>query len=64
MSESEKPVLASRTPVQVRCRFDDSWADGFEVASADPTRRAYMVRRRSDGAELPAQFGDEDVRPI
>ena len=63
MIESEKPILASRTPVQVRCRYDGSWADGFEVSSADPAAHSYTLRRRSDGVELPTCFGVQDVRP-
>jgi hypothetical protein len=52
--------LAPGTRVEVRKRFDASWARGFEVI--DLTERGYRLRRLSDGAELPASFADQDVR--
>jgi hypothetical protein len=52
--------LPPGTKVEVRKRFDASWARGFEVI--DLTERGYRLRRLSDGTELPAQFADEDVR--
>jgi len=65
--------------VEVRSRFDRTWARGFEVAeivgpertaapgesAAPPANGAtlrYRVRRRSDGAVLPALFSDDEVR--
>jgi len=48
-------------PVEVRSRFDASWARGFVVADARPN--GYLVRRVSDGAVLPSAFIDADVRP-
>lgn len=65
------------TRVEVRRRFDRSWARGFEIVevvegsdalralghdSQPPPARAYRVRRRSDGSVLPALFSEEDVR--
>ena len=46
--------------VEVRRRFDQHWARGFEVVSA--TDSGYRVRRLSDGMELPTEFTPEDVR--
>jgi hypothetical protein len=55
------------TRVEVRSRFDDRWARGFEVAeviaSTDALKaQQYRVRRRSDGSVLPVLFDDDDVR--
>ncbi|HEX4821319.1 MAG TPA: hypothetical protein VFV00_14040 [Acidimicrobiales bacterium] len=47
--------------VEVRRRFDDQWARGFEVVEL--TSNGYRVRRESDGEILPAEFSDDDVRP-
>ncbi|MBV8559791.1 MAG: hypothetical protein JO050_03395 [Acidimicrobiia bacterium] len=46
--------------VEVRRRFDQHWARGFELVAV--TESGYRVRRLSDGMELPADFADEDVR--
>lgn len=53
--------LTVGTRVEVRSRFDGHWARGFEVAGVEAP--GYRVRRLSDGSELPAVFGDDDVRP-
>ena len=52
------------TRVEVRSRFDQAWARGFEVAEQVPEGdvKRYRVRRRSDGSVLPALFGDHEVR--
>jgi hypothetical protein len=54
------------TRIEVRSRFDRRWARGFEVESilGDTTGvpAQYRVRRRSDGAVLPAVFVDDEVR--
>ncbi|MBK5289849.1 MAG: hypothetical protein JJE46_15410 [Acidimicrobiia bacterium] len=51
------------TRVEVRSRFDQKWARGFEIAETvtepDP---GYRIRRRSDGSVLPAVFVIDDVR--
>jgi hypothetical protein len=52
--------LAPGTRVEVRKRFDASWARGFEVAQL--TEHGYRLRRLSDGSELPAEFSADDVR--
>jgi hypothetical protein len=52
--------LAPGTRVEVRKRFDSSWARGFEVAHL--TDHGYCLRRLSDGSELPAEFSADDVR--
>jgi hypothetical protein len=50
--------------VQVRNRFDGNWVQGFEVAEVTETghERQFRIRRRSDGAILPALFPEADVR--
>ena len=53
-------VLEPKTRVEVRDRFDQSWARGFEIAEA--TETGYRVRRLSDGMVLPVEFSDEEVR--
>jgi hypothetical protein len=52
------------TRVEVRSRFDQAWARGFEVAEQVPFDQGlrYRVRRRSDGSVLPALFDDHEVR--
>jgi hypothetical protein len=54
------------TRIEVRSRFDRRWARGFEVDACvdEHTGRPpqYRVRRRSDGAVLPALFVDDEVR--
>ena len=46
--------------VEVRRRFDQHWARGFEVVAV--IESGYRLRRLSDGMELPAEFAFEDVR--
>jgi hypothetical protein len=46
--------------VEVRRRFDQHWARGFEVVAV--TESGYRLRRMSDGVELPTEFPFEDVR--
>jgi hypothetical protein len=46
--------------IEVRSRFDHSWARGFEVAEV--MSGGYRIRRLSDGAVLPVVFDAEDVR--
>ncbi len=54
------------TRIEVRSRFDRRWARGFEVESVledvAEVPPQYRVRRRSDGAVLPAVFVDDEVR--
>ncbi len=55
-----EPMFAPGTKVEVRRRFDDKWARGFEVlANADD---GYRLRRLSDGEEIPVAFAAQDVR--
>lgn len=61
----EQPVrresgLVPGTKVEVRSRYEPRWASGFEVT--DVNERGYRIRRLSDRAELPTDFGDEEVR--
>ena len=56
--------LAPGAPVLVRCRFDGHWATGFAISAhtvAD-NRPAVLVKRLSDGTELPGVFDPHDVR--
>jgi hypothetical protein len=50
--------------IEVRARFDQRWARGFEVAEVvrEGDADRYRVRRRSDGSVLPVLFVDDDVR--
>jgi hypothetical protein len=48
------------TRVEVRSRFDDRWARGFEVTEVLPA--GYRLRRLSDGSVLPVAFPFDDVR--
>ena len=52
------------TRIEVRARFDQAWARGFEVAEEVPAGDGwqYRVRRRSDGSVLPVLFGGHEVR--
>jgi len=59
--EAAGEPLEAGTRVDVRSRFDLSWKHGFEVAAA--VEGGYRVKRLSDGAVLPADFADDDVRP-
>jgi hypothetical protein len=53
--------LAPGTEVEVRSTFDRSWKRGFVVEQA--SEQGYLLRRRSDGAVLPAAFAPDTVRP-
>lgn len=48
------------TRVEVRNRFDGSWAKGFEVAEV--TEHGYRIRRSSDASILPTEFDSDQVR--
>jgi len=52
------------TRVEVRSRFDEHWARGFEIAETfeEAGEPRYRLRRRSDGSVLPVAFVDDDVR--
>jgi hypothetical protein len=54
-------VLAPGTKVEVRKRFDASWAPGFEVVHLE--KSGYRLKRLSDNTELPVEFSEDDVRP-
>ena len=60
-TERRLPALAAGTKVEVRNRFDGSWARGFVVAATDEDGR-YRITRQSDGDLLPTAFDREDVR--
>jgi hypothetical protein len=57
--------LPEGTPVQVLTHFKQTWASGFAIASSEAadTGTAYLVRRISDNAVLPASFGAGELRP-
>ena len=57
----DETMIEPGTRVEVRSRFDRSWARGFIVEAA--TEAGYRLRRRSDGTVLPALFDLDDVRP-
>jgi hypothetical protein len=52
------------TRVEVRNRFDSRWSKGFEVAAIEKEIDGVRVqlRRRSDGALLPAWFTPDELR--
>lgn len=45
----------------MKSTFDHTWKRGFVVEQ--PAEQGYLLRRRSDGAVLPATFPPEAVRP-
>jgi hypothetical protein len=53
-------LLRPGTPVDVRCRFDRSWAHGFSVDEVLP--EGVYLRRMTDDARLPIPFDPQDVR--
>jgi hypothetical protein len=53
-------ALEPGTRVEVRSRFDQHWARGFEVAEV--LGDSYRVRRLSDGIVLPLDFPEDEVR--
>jgi hypothetical protein len=59
--------FSTGTRVQVRNRFNQHWASGFEVADvtdlAKQDHPAYRLRRLSDNRVLPGSFEEEEVRP-
>jgi hypothetical protein len=57
--ELEELVKAG-TKVEVRRRFDQRWARGFEVV--EDSDEGIRVRRLSDGAELPVYFTRDEIR--
>lgn len=54
-------LLPPGAHVEVRDRFERHFWPGFEITEA--TGNGYRVRRMSDGSELPAVFGFEEIRP-
>ena len=53
-------IVEPGTKVEVRSRFDRSWARGFEIAEV--VDAGYRIRRLSDGSILPLDFSADDVR--
>jgi hypothetical protein len=49
------------TRVEVRRRFDQRWARGFEVVQTI-NGNGYRLKRLSDGSVLPTEFSADDVR--
>lgn len=58
-SDSDAP-LTPGTAVEVRNHFDGRWARGFEISAA--ADGGYLVRRVSDGRELPTVFTTDEIR--
>ena len=58
------PWMDRGTRVEVRSRFESSWARGFEIDDVVDERDnvRYRIRRRSDRAVLPVLFDSDDVR--
>jgi len=56
----ERSWLVPGAAVEVRTRFLESWAAGFEVLAVDKDR--VSVRRHSDGVVLPVAIAYDDVR--
>lgn len=54
-------TLAPGAEVEVLVRYAEHWSRGFEVVLVDDD--GYWLRRRSDGATLPAPFADDEIRP-
>ena len=50
------------TRVQVRNRFLAEFRPGFEIAEVTPAG-GYMLRRLSDGAQLPSSFAADELQP-
>ena len=50
--------------VEVQCRIEGQWIDGFEVFEIiqDGGLRRYRLRRLSDGVVMPVQYAAHDVR--
>ena len=64
-STSNGHILPVGAEIEVRNRYDGSWASGFEVAGsdhADARRTIYRLRRSSDRSVLPGWFDDEEIR--
>lgn len=51
--------LTVGTRVEVRNRFESSFCPGFEITDVAD---GYRVRRMSDGVQLPATFGWDEIR--
>ena len=62
LSRDADPDMGPGTRVEVRSRFDDSWVRGFEIAEVVDGPH-FRLRRLSDGAVLPTDFREDDVRP-
>lgn len=54
-------TLLPGEPVDVRTRFDGTWAEGYRVCRERGGR--YLVARCSDGFELPEDFDVDELRP-
>jgi hypothetical protein len=53
-------TLVAGDRVEVRNRFDERWARGFEVVEVQDG--GVRIKRVSDGETLPVIFGAEEVR--
>jgi hypothetical protein len=50
--------------VQVRSRFDGRWVSGFSVSDVVRDVTGVLLRRLSDGTDLPGAFEDGEVGAI
>ena len=60
MLDSDDPLFAHGTRVEVRQRLDGKWARGFLVEHGNDD--GYTVRREHDGMLLPERFPADEVR--
>ncbi len=60
MTRLEQEVIGPGTRVDVCVRYDGSWSKGFEVLEVSET--GYLLKRLSDGTQLPGVFPADDVR--
>lgn len=62
--ETRAPEAADLRPgmrVEVRRRFDDRWARGFEIAEI--CAEGFLLLRLSDHTVIPSPFCAADLRP-
>ena len=60
VDQPSAPLFPVGTRVEVRRRFDQHWAKGFEVA--DHGDDGYRLKRLSDGELLPVAFEESVLR--
>jgi hypothetical protein len=58
--EPDDQLLEHGTRVEVKSRFDGTWARGFTIETANG--EGYLVRRELDQVLLPERFPADEVR--